>query len=77
MPLLIKSGLFARGWLTFNPLLSLCHVYTGIAHRDLKSRNILVKADGACTIADLGLAVKHNGCGGVDQIPGNKLQVSV
>ena len=29
----------------------------GIAHRDLKSRNILVKADGSCAIADLGLAV--------------------
>eukprot|EP00118_Oscarella_pearsei_P011496 m.77674 g.77674 ORF g.77674 m.77674 type:complete len:514 (+) comp36053_c0_seq3:67-1608(+) len=28
-----------------------------IAHRDLKSRNILVKMDGTCAIADLGLAV--------------------
>ena len=30
-----------------------------IAHRDIKSKNILVKADGFCCIADLGLAVKH------------------
>ncbi|XP_023329711.1 TGF-beta receptor type-1 [Eurytemora carolleeae] len=31
-----------------------------IAHRDLKSRNILVKRDLTCAIADLGLCVKHN-----------------
>uniref|UniRef100_A0A3Q2Q543 receptor protein serine/threonine kinase n=1 Tax=Fundulus heteroclitus TaxID=8078 RepID=A0A3Q2Q543_FUNHE len=30
-----------------------------IAHRDLKSRNILVKRNGQCCIADLGLAVIH------------------
>ncbi|KAK3789870.1 hypothetical protein RRG08_060423 [Elysia crispata] len=31
-----------------------------IAHRDLKSKNILVKNDGTCCIADLGLAVRHD-----------------
>ncbi|XP_075758148.1 activin receptor type-1-like [Pelodiscus sinensis] len=31
-----------------------------IAHRDLKSRNILVKANRQCCIADLGLAVMHS-----------------
>jgi len=32
-----------------------------IAHRDLKSKNILVKRDGrTCCIADMGLAVKHD-----------------
>ncbi|ESN98546.1 hypothetical protein HELRODRAFT_192976 [Helobdella robusta] len=31
----------------------------GIAHRDLKSKNILVKKDLSCCVADLGLAVKH------------------
>ncbi|XP_063808856.1 serine/threonine-protein kinase receptor R3-like isoform X2 [Pseudophryne corroboree] len=31
-----------------------------IAHRDLKSRNILVKANKQCCIADLGLAVVHS-----------------
>ncbi|CAN9516122.1 unnamed protein product [Ophioblennius macclurei] len=31
----------------------------GIAHRDLKSKNILVKKNGMCAIADLGLAVRH------------------
>lgn len=32
----------------------------GIAHRDLKSKNILVKTNGQCCIADLGLAVKKS-----------------
>lgn len=31
-----------------------------IAHRDLKSKNILVKDDGQCCIADLGLALRHD-----------------
>jgi len=30
-----------------------------IAHRDIKSKNILVQTDGSCCIADLGLAVKQ------------------
>ncbi|XP_070545371.1 bone morphogenetic protein receptor type-1B-like [Ptychodera flava] len=31
-----------------------------IAHRDLKSKNILVKKNGTCVIADMGLAVRYN-----------------
>ncbi|XP_026743755.1 TGF-beta receptor type-1-like isoform X3 [Trichoplusia ni] len=31
-----------------------------IAHRDLKSKNILVKSNLSCVIGDLGLAVRHN-----------------
>lgn len=31
-----------------------------IAHRDLKSKNILVKKDLQCAIGDLGLAVRHD-----------------
>ncbi|KAM7541338.1 hypothetical protein Aperf_G00000031920 [Anoplocephala perfoliata] len=31
-----------------------------IAHRDLKSRNILVKSDGECCIGDLGFAVRYD-----------------
>ncbi|KAG5680347.1 hypothetical protein PVAND_009857 [Polypedilum vanderplanki] len=37
-----------------------CTGKPGIAHRDLKSKNILVKANGSCAIGDLGLAVRHN-----------------
>ncbi|EDV20963.1 uncharacterized protein TRIADDRAFT_3190, partial [Trichoplax adhaerens] len=31
-----------------------------IAHRDFKSKNVLVKSDGTCCIADFGLAVKFD-----------------
>lgn len=31
-----------------------------IAHRDIKSRNILVKADYSCCLADLGLALRYD-----------------
>ncbi|XP_046998744.1 TGF-beta receptor type-1 isoform X1 [Schistocerca americana] len=31
-----------------------------IAHRDLKTKNILVKSNGTCAIGDLGLAVRHD-----------------
>ena len=33
-----------------------------IAHRDLKSRNVLVKSDLTCAIADFGLAVRNDRC---------------
>ena len=31
----------------------------GIAHRDLKSKNILMKSNNTCCIADFGLAVRN------------------
>ena len=31
-----------------------------MAHRDIKTKNILVKRDGACAIADFGLAVRFD-----------------
>lgn len=37
-----------------------CTGKPGIAHRDLKSKNILVRANLSCAIGDLGLAVRHN-----------------
>lgn len=40
-----------------------------IAHRDLKSKNILVKANLSCVIGDLGLAVRHNVAGDSVDVP--------
>lgn len=42
-----------------------------IAHRDLKSKNILVKKNGTAVIADLGLAVKHDSTTNTIDIPSN------
>lgn len=42
-----------------------------IAHRDLKSKNILVKKNGTAAIADLGLAVKHDSTTNKIDIPSN------
>ncbi|RCN53439.1 kinase domain protein [Ancylostoma caninum] len=58
-----------------------------IAHRDIKSKNILVKADLTCAIADLGLAVRYesghislpnsNKCGTVRYLPPEILEEKV
>ncbi|XP_063844866.1 activin receptor type-1-like [Scylla paramamosain] len=42
-----------------------------IAHRDIKSKNILVKLNGACVIADFGLAVMHTQTTGEINISSN------
>ncbi|XP_045590296.1 activin receptor type-1 [Procambarus clarkii] len=42
-----------------------------IAHRDIKSKNILVKLNGACVIADFGLAVMHTQTTGEINISNN------
>lgn len=46
-----------------------------IAHRDIKSKNILVKEDLTCCIADLGLAVTHDSTSDVISIPKNNHRV--
>ncbi|GAU88848.1 hypothetical protein RvY_01473 [Ramazzottius varieornatus] len=43
-----------------------------IAHRDLKSKNVLVKRNGQCVIADLGLAVRYEGKTGLMNFPANE-----
>lgn len=47
------------------------HGKPAIAHRDLKSKNVLVKNDGTCCIADLGMAVRYNSNTGVVDVPTN------
>lgn len=42
-----------------------------IAHRDIKSKNILVKKCETCAIADFGLAVKHDSILNTIDIPQN------
>ena len=55
--------------LSYSASCGLAHLHTeifgmrgkpAIAHRDVKSKNILVKKNGQCVISDLGLAVLHS-----------------
>ncbi|XP_020656815.3 activin receptor type-1C isoform X1 [Pogona vitticeps] len=66
--------------LTFSIASGLAHLHMeivgtqgkpAISHRDLKSKNILVKKNETCAIADLGLAVKHDSVLNTIDIPQN------
>ena len=58
--MLILSHTASAGLVHLHTELIGSHNKPAIAHRDIKSKNILVKSDGTCCIADLGLAVIHS-----------------
>ena len=47
--------------------------FTGIAHRDLKSTNVLVKSNQSLVLTDLGHSVKQDKNGVVDKQLGSRL----
>ena len=69
--------------LIFSAICGLSHLHAeivgregkpAIAHRDLKSRNILVKSDLVCCIADLGLALRYDrDSDSVEELPNRRV----
>lgn len=62
-------SVFSQHWIIFSAICGLEHLHSAlrgtgtpqkpaIAHRDVKSKNIIVKRPGVCCIADLGLALR-------------------
>ncbi|TRY77972.1 hypothetical protein TCAL_06449, partial [Tigriopus californicus] len=45
------------------------HGKPAIAHRDLKSKNVLIKQNGICVVGDLGLAVRYDATSNVLDLP--------
>ena len=62
-------------WILIDQFITLCFVLfpgkPAVAHRDLKSKNILVKKDMTCAIADLGLCVRHDSETDTVDLPNN------
>ncbi|KAI4456064.1 transforming growth factor-beta receptor type i and ii [Holotrichia oblita] len=57
--LLLKASSIASGLSHLHTEIFSTRGKPAIAHRDIKSKNILVKRNGECVIADFGLAVKY------------------
>lgn len=55
-----RGGFYRISGLGCSENARVCAGKPGIAHRDLKSKNVLVKKNCTCAIADLGLAVRHD-----------------
>ncbi|KAG5451031.1 Activin receptor type-1, variant 2 [Clonorchis sinensis] len=58
---LLLAASSAKGLCYLHSVIAGVHGKPAIAHRDIKSKNILVQANGTCCIADLGLAEVHHG----------------
>lgn len=56
----VSNELLLNGKWIFNNVAGFYAGKPAIAHRDLKSKNILVKSNLTCAIGDLGLAVRHD-----------------
>ncbi|TGZ66004.1 hypothetical protein CRM22_005594 [Opisthorchis felineus] len=59
----------AKGLCYLHSVIAGVHGKPAIAHRDIKSKNILVQANGTCCIADLGLAEVHHASNGTSFFP--------
>lgn len=55
--------------ISFGSLKDYLFFFSAIAHRDIKSSNVLVKNRRSCCISDFGFALIHDLHGGIDMVP--------
>ncbi|CAH1163075.1 unnamed protein product [Phaedon cochleariae] len=70
--LLLMAWSISRGLTHLHTEIYGVHGKPSIAHRDIKSKNILVKLNGECCIADFGLAVKFEANRNKIDLPGTE-----